>query len=386
MVARFKIDQTSSAGAGVPNRSRWDLNATEDIIFNVVGPVVGATYAWDLVDRAGNPLADGTLSSATGLTTQIAAVKVQDPCAYVVRLTETLPSGATSEHVLVAVALGVYPSPNLDPGLTQAEAYYMILVLAGAGGGGGPGVTDHGALTGLGDDDHTQYLRADGSRTLTGNQAVASGITIDGRDISADGATLDGHTGSIAGVAADLATHEADTGNPHATTAAQVGAPPTSRAINTTAPLTGGGDLSVDRTLGINPATTSDPGSMSAADKVKLDGLDPKLKTIKQGFSTAKATDEPTLVASLYFKDGTLQVPARAFLGTDTGANQATLNLIRADDPTIIASWIATGVLQDISSVAPVALLEGWHQLTLQCDSPNINAILSGIDWLYLED
>ena len=28
------------------------------------------------------------------------------------------------------------------------------------------GSSDHGALTGLGDDDHTQYLRADGSRGL----------------------------------------------------------------------------------------------------------------------------------------------------------------------------------------------------------------------------
>jgi hypothetical protein len=32
------------------------------------------------------------------------------------------------------------------------------------GGGGGGGVTDHGALTGLADDDHTQYALADGSR------------------------------------------------------------------------------------------------------------------------------------------------------------------------------------------------------------------------------
>lgn len=31
---------------------------------------------------------------------------------------------------------------------------------------------DHGAITGLGDDDHTQYLRADGTRDLTGTQVV----------------------------------------------------------------------------------------------------------------------------------------------------------------------------------------------------------------------
>ncbi len=33
----------------------------------------------------------------------------------------------------------------------------------------GGGVTDHGALTGLADDDHTQYLLADASRVVAGN-------------------------------------------------------------------------------------------------------------------------------------------------------------------------------------------------------------------------
>ncbi|MDQ3039483.1 MAG: hypothetical protein M3R16_06785, partial [Pseudomonadota bacterium] len=43
--------------------------------------------------------------------------------------------------------------------------------------------------------------------------------------------------------------------------------------ISTTAPLTGGGDLSANRTLAISAATTVAPGSMSAADKTKLDGV-----------------------------------------------------------------------------------------------------------------
>lgn len=36
----------------------------------------------------------------------------------------------------------------------------------------GAGVTDHGALTGLSDDDHTQYLKTDGTRALTGDQSA----------------------------------------------------------------------------------------------------------------------------------------------------------------------------------------------------------------------
>ena len=43
------------------------------------------------------------------------------------------------------------------------------------------------------------------------------------------------------------------------------------RLISTTAPLAGGGDLSADRTLTISAATGLAAGSMSAADKAKLD-------------------------------------------------------------------------------------------------------------------
>jgi hypothetical protein len=48
---------------------------------------------------------------------------------------------------------------------------------------------------------------------------------------------------------------------------------PETRTISTTAPLTGGGDLSTNRTLAISAATSMAAGSMSAADKTKLDGI-----------------------------------------------------------------------------------------------------------------
>lgn len=67
-------------------------------------------------------------------------------------------------------------------------------------GGGGGGATDHGALTGLADDDHTQYLLADGTRALSGNMTVNALVTIDGRDISVDGAALDTAVSKLAGI------------------------------------------------------------------------------------------------------------------------------------------------------------------------------------------
>lgn len=41
--------------------------------------------------------------------------------------------------------------------------------------GGGGGVTDHGLLTGLSDDDHTQYVKVDGTRAFTGVVTIPAG-------------------------------------------------------------------------------------------------------------------------------------------------------------------------------------------------------------------
>ena len=56
--------------------------------------------------------------------------------------------------------------------------------------GGGGGVSDHGALTGLADDDHTQYFRHDGTRLMTaalnmGGFDITNVGDVDGVDVSA---------------------------------------------------------------------------------------------------------------------------------------------------------------------------------------------------------
>lgn len=71
--------------------------------------------------------------------------------------------------------------------------------------------------------------------------------------------------------------HITSTTNPHATTAAQVGAPPVSRSINTTAPLSGGGNLSADRTLALPAATNSQDGYLTAADHAAFAAKQPAL-------------------------------------------------------------------------------------------------------------
>jgi hypothetical protein len=63
--------------------------------------------------------------------------------------------------------------------------------------GGDGAQIDHGGLAGLTDDDHTQYLLANGTRTLTGNLAVQALATIDGVDISVHAATANAHHDAI---------------------------------------------------------------------------------------------------------------------------------------------------------------------------------------------
>jgi hypothetical protein len=76
--------------------------------------------------------------------------------------------------------------------IQKSSATFASLELAWTQDFAGSLATDHGGLAGLSDDDHTQYLLADGTRTLSGNLAVAALATIDGRDLSVDGTKLDG--------------------------------------------------------------------------------------------------------------------------------------------------------------------------------------------------
>lgn len=86
------------------------------------------------------------------------------------------------------------------------------------------GVTDHGDLTGLSDDDHTQYILVNGSRDFTSTPEVNNNVIWhagnDGTGSGLDADLLDGlHAAAFeaTGTAASLiATHEA-AGNPHPT-------------------------------------------------------------------------------------------------------------------------------------------------------------------------
>lgn len=102
---------------------------------------------------------------------------------------------------------------------------------------------------------------------------------------------------------------------------------PTARLINTTAPLAGGGDLSADRTLSITAATTSAAGSLSGADKLKVDdmwidvrnfGIDPANSAAANTTALTALVGASGTAASgstIYFPGGTYQFNANVTVG-----------------------------------------------------------------------
>lgn len=133
---------------------------------------------------------------------------------------------------------------------TLSDPYVITSVPEGGGGGGG-GVTDHGALTGLGDDDHPQYALADGSR---------------------------GSFATVAqGVKADTAVQPA-------------------RTITAGTGLTGGGDLSANRTLAVAYGTTSTTATVGNDSRV-TGAIQASITDAKGDIIAATAADTVARVA-----------------------------------------------------------------------------------------
>jgi len=168
------------------------------------------------------------------------------------------------------------------------------------------GVTDHGALTGLGNDTHLQYLttgRANSwhQSTPAAGQSHVTGGNTHAHTMAGDGGQVDHTTLANRGVNThpQIDSHLGSTANPHSTTASQVGAPPATRLVSAGDGLAGGGDLSADRTLSVQEAN----GTISVG---------------PGGVAVGTVTDANVAAAN---KDGLAAVPSMRTLGT--GSQQA---------------------------------------------------------------
>ena len=122
---------------------------------------------------------------------------------YVTEASAIADSEATSIYTLPGDFVGTaflvarYTVRKTASGWTQsAKSDLRGLVPASSVGGGQ--TSDHGLLAGLADDDHTQYVLADGTRNFTGEQAFDAAIVVAG-GASGDHAALLGTTTDLIG-------------------------------------------------------------------------------------------------------------------------------------------------------------------------------------------
>ena len=128
-------------------------------------------------------------------------IELQDHC-YTILGNEEF---ATSDLAKASKTISMLPSLITSHGMLMGR----IIVQKGATTGyiiesafdtiyqGSSNITDHSSLIGLNNDDHPQYLLANGTRSLSGDLNVGGNDitnvgTVDGRDLSIDGSKLDG--------------------------------------------------------------------------------------------------------------------------------------------------------------------------------------------------
>lgn len=215
------------------------------------------------------------------------------------------------------------------------DAVTRVISITPAATGGGGGVTDHGALTGLADDDHPQYALADGTRGSFATTAQ--------------------------GALADTATQPADLG-----TAAPLD-------VGTTAGTVAAGDdarLSDARTPTAHAASHADGG----ADELALDG-----SQITTGLVSVARLGTGTPDSSTVLKgDGTWgAATARLFpfMATPAGYHQGMVAATKASPADYSTSTTTSGSVQ-AAGLCPIRVLAStsYDEIAVYCKTAGTDA------------
>jgi hypothetical protein len=340
--------------AGASNQILKNSGASGTGAWGTVTENSGALAAITTIGMSGqltNTVAISTAPMVITSTTKVANLnvdKVDDLDAQTLSATAPIVlSGATS--VLAAGAIAITHSTSTGyVHLPTAGASAQLIQYSEAGTGkwitvsGDVSIADGGAVT-IGANKVTLAMHATQAAdtvlaNATASTAVPSAVTMAEQTVL--GRVTGGHIDDISiGIANDniLQVDDASAadndyakftaagveGVPYSTVLSDIGAVPTSLTLTATAPITIDGttsaNLSTGRTLAIVAATTSVPGSMSAADKTKLDGV--AISATRIPIATASGTNTITANFSpdIALTDQTVCMIVAAGINTSTG-------------------------------------------------------------------
>ncbi len=105
-MAQFRIDQAAPGpGAGDAGISRHDLAPDAVVTLTATEPLtVGTTYAWEIVDKVGSA---AVLSSASGSSVTFTIAALEQPCAFLIKMTATDGTSVTSTMRIASVRTAV---------------------------------------------------------------------------------------------------------------------------------------------------------------------------------------------------------------------------------------------------------------------------------------
>lgn len=177
------------------------ISPGDGAVLSIVDPKLNITFTKAVSQKSADDFADRVFLTRAATPEQFDVVSTVTWNNNNTSVEVTIP-GVYNEDGLHYLKVNFENLVSKDGEIWKGEdSFYSTWYMNQAGSGGG-GSSDHGALSGLGDDDHTQYLLEDGSRALSGDldlgsKSIVNVNLVDGVDISALKTTVQAHTDSI---------------------------------------------------------------------------------------------------------------------------------------------------------------------------------------------